>query len=147
MILCLGVGSSTLHGMILLTNSPYFLHPSSLAYEQFLLFAGVQWNPLLSLRAFSGNPLLQTTAKITLLYYTSVWAVVSTLMVYVARQFHFNLVKVRPLDVALFDEKSVIWQQEAGSQCKHSLLCSINFPFSDGSDGASWPRSMYPEGK
>lgn len=55
-----------------------------------------QWNPLASLRAFSGNHLLQTTAKITLLYYTSVWAVVSTLMVYVARQFNFGPVKVRP---------------------------------------------------
>lgn len=57
------------------------------------LFAG-QWNPLASLKAFSGNPLLKTTAKITLLYYTSVWAVVSTLMVYVARQFQFGPVKV-----------------------------------------------------
>lgn len=53
-----------------------------------------QWDPLASLKAFSGNPLLKTTAKITLLYYTSVWAVVSTLMVYVARQFQFGPVKV-----------------------------------------------------
>ncbi|CAN0462761.1 unnamed protein product [Ectocarpus sp. 12 AP-2014] len=56
-----------------------------------------QWNPLASLKAFSGNPLLKTTAKITLLYYTSVWAVVSTLMVYVARQFQFGPVKVSNL--------------------------------------------------
>lgn len=61
----------------------------------FSLFLSLQWNPLASLKAFSGNPLLKTTAKITLLYYTSVWAVVSTLMVYVARQFHFGPVKVR----------------------------------------------------
>lgn len=39
--------------------------------------------------------MLQTTAMITLLYYTSVWAVVSTLMVYVARQFNFGQLKVR----------------------------------------------------
>ncbi|CAN0001640.1 unnamed protein product [Ectocarpus sp. 4 AP-2014] len=56
-----------------------------------------QWNPLASLKAFSGNPLLKTTAKITLLYYTSVWAVVSTLMVYVARQFQFGPVKIGQL--------------------------------------------------
>lgn len=62
-----------------------------------------QWNPLASLKAFSGNPLLKTTAKITLLYYTSVWAVVSTLMVYVARQFQFGPVKVRTrVSVLLF---------------------------------------------
>lgn len=61
----------------------------------FFVSCDFQWNPLASLKAFSGNPLLKTTAKITLLYYTSVWAVVSTLMVYVARQFHFGPVKVR----------------------------------------------------
>ncbi|CAN0013941.1 unnamed protein product, partial [Ascophyllum nodosum] len=60
-------------------------------------FPFFQWNPLASLRAFSGNPLLQTTAKITLLYYTSVWAVVSTLMVYVAKQFHFSPIKIGQL--------------------------------------------------
>ena len=67
---------------------------SSVRSPLFLSLSRTQWNPLASLKAFSGNPLLKTTAKITLLYYTSVWAVVSTLMVYVARQFHFGPVKV-----------------------------------------------------
>lgn len=66
----------------------------SFFFISFFLFL-FQWNPLAALKAFSGNSLLKTTAKITLLYYTSVWAVVSTLMVYVARQFHFGPVKVR----------------------------------------------------
>lgn len=44
--------------------------------------------------------------KITLLYYTSVWAVVSTLMVYVVRQFHFGPVKVCMYFICVTDTSS-----------------------------------------
>ncbi|KAG5188037.1 hippocampus abundant transcript 1 protein, partial [Tribonema minus] len=56
-----------------------------------------QWNPLASLRAFDGNPLLHRVAVIVFLYYTGVWAVVSTLMVYVTRKFAFDAVTVGQL--------------------------------------------------
>jgi MFS transporter, DHA1 family, tetracycline resistance protein len=56
-----------------------------------------QWNPLHSLQAFQGNPLLHRITVIVFLYYTAVWAVVSTLMVYVTRKFHFSAVTVGQL--------------------------------------------------
>jgi hypothetical protein len=39
------------------------------------------YSPLDALEIFSGDPLLSQVARVTFLYYTAVWAVVSTLMV------------------------------------------------------------------
>ncbi|KAG5193044.1 major facilitator superfamily domain-containing protein [Tribonema minus] len=42
--------------------------------------------PWSALKAFDGDPVLHRVAAVVFLYYTGVWAVVSTLMVYVVRQ-------------------------------------------------------------
>jgi DHA1 family tetracycline resistance protein-like MFS transporter len=56
-----------------------------------------QWNPLRSLRGFSDSPLLSRVVVIVFLYYTGVWALVSTLMFYVTRRFEFTPVMVGQL--------------------------------------------------
>ena len=47
-----------------------------------------QWSPFSVLEIFSGDPLLYRVGQIVFLYYIGVWAIVSTLMVHVQRQFH-----------------------------------------------------------
>ncbi|CAM9580968.1 unnamed protein product [Chrysoparadoxa australica] len=56
-----------------------------------------RWNPLASLQIFKANKLLSHAAVIVFLYYSAVWAIVSTLMVYVTREFHFTTVMVGQL--------------------------------------------------
>jgi len=41
---------------------------------------------------FAGDPLLSCVARVTLLYYMGVWAVVSTLMIYLVAQFGLSQV-------------------------------------------------------
>ncbi|CAM9248142.1 unnamed protein product [Discosporangium mesarthrocarpum] len=79
---------------ILRRGTPWYNETADPNGNDYLPF---QWNPLESIRAFSGNPLLSRVALIVFLYYTSVWAVVSTLMVYVVRQFSFGPVMVGQL--------------------------------------------------
>ena len=45
------------------------------------------YSPLDALGIFTGDPLLSQLARVTFLYYTGVWAVVSTLMVYLVNRF------------------------------------------------------------
>ena len=47
-----------------------------------------QWSPFSVLEIFSGDPFLYRVGQIVFLYYIGVWAIVSTLMVHVQRQFH-----------------------------------------------------------
>ncbi|KAL7436918.1 hypothetical protein ACHAXM_005506 [Skeletonema potamos] len=48
------------------------------------------WNPLESIRFLTTDPLLSSIGRITILYYTALHAVVSTLILYAARQFHLG---------------------------------------------------------
>lgn len=48
------------------------------------------WNITETFRVFSFDPFMTNLAIIVFLYYTSVWAIVSTLMVYVTRHLHFD---------------------------------------------------------
>eukprot|EP00592_Proboscia_alata_P006180 CAMPEP_0194356812 /NCGR_PEP_ID=MMETSP0174-20130528/4389_1 /TAXON_ID=216777 /ORGANISM="Proboscia alata, Strain PI-D3" /LENGTH=431 /DNA_ID=CAMNT_0039126565 /DNA_START=812 /DNA_END=2104 /DNA_ORIENTATION=+ len=50
----------------------------------------LNWTPLDALRIFSGDPLLAEIGRIVLLYYTGVWAIVSTFVLYAAKRFHFG---------------------------------------------------------
>ena len=50
------------------------------------------YNPLSALEVFFGDPLLSQVARVTFLYYTGVWALVSTLMIYLVTRFHFSKV-------------------------------------------------------
>lgn len=48
------------------------------------------WKPFDFLRLFSGDPLLAKIGQIVLLYYTGVYAVVSTMILYAVKRFHFG---------------------------------------------------------
>jgi DHA1 family tetracycline resistance protein-like MFS transporter len=48
------------------------------------------WSPLDALRLFSGDPLLAEVGAIAFLYYTGVWAVISTMVIYAVKRFHFG---------------------------------------------------------
>lgn len=48
------------------------------------------WSPWDALKVFSGDPVLAEVGKIAFLYYSSLWAVVSTLMLYAAKRFHLS---------------------------------------------------------
>jgi len=50
------------------------------------------YNPLDALEIFAGDPLLSVVARVTFLYYTGVWAVVSTLMIYLVRRFDLDTI-------------------------------------------------------
>ena len=52
------------------------------------------WNFKSTFRIFQSDPFMVQVALIIFLYYTSVWAVVSTLMVYVTKQLHFSPITV-----------------------------------------------------
>jgi DHA1 family tetracycline resistance protein-like MFS transporter len=56
--------------------------------EQVLL--NQSWSPLDALRLFSGDPLLAEVGVIAFLYYTGVWAVISTMVIYAVKRFHFG---------------------------------------------------------
>jgi len=49
-----------------------------------------QWTPLDALRVFSGDPLLAEVGRIAFLYYTGLWAVISTMMFYATKRFHYG---------------------------------------------------------
>lgn len=57
----------------------------------------MSWSPFSILEVFSGDPLLLSVSKVVFLYYTGVWAIVSTLMVHVQRSFHANEVTLGEL--------------------------------------------------
>ena len=50
------------------------------------------WNIAETFRVFRSDPFMTNLAVIVFLYYTSVWAIVSTLMVFVTRHLHFDAV-------------------------------------------------------
>mmetsp|Transcript_39089 Transcript_39089/g.51547 ORF Transcript_39089/g.51547 Transcript_39089/m.51547 type:complete len:453 (+) Transcript_39089:36-1394(+) len=52
------------------------------------------FNPLETLKVFKGDRFLSRVAVVTFLYYIGVWALVSTLMIYVTRQFQFSAVMI-----------------------------------------------------
>jgi len=57
----------------------------------------MSWSPFSILEVFSGDPILRSVSKVVFLYYTGVWAIVSTLMVHVQRSFHANEVTLGEL--------------------------------------------------
>jgi len=59
------------------------------------------FRPLDFLRLFSGDPLLAKIGQIVLLYYTGVYAVVSTMVLYAVKQFHFGPERLGELMSAL----------------------------------------------
>lgn len=66
---------------------------SSSIYTKFIpniTIPQIDWSPLDALRIFSGDPLLKVVGKIAFLYYTALWAVVSTLMLYATKRFHMG---------------------------------------------------------
>eukprot|EP00978_Attheya_sp_CCMP212_P015270 scaffold39354_cov59-Attheya_sp.AAC.1 len=48
------------------------------------------WSPLDTLKVFAGDPLLFQVGKVAFLYYTALWAVISTLILYAAKRFHMG---------------------------------------------------------
>mmetsp|Transcript_12332 Transcript_12332/g.22384 ORF Transcript_12332/g.22384 Transcript_12332/m.22384 type:complete len:640 (-) Transcript_12332:265-2184(-) len=48
------------------------------------------WSPLDTLKVFAGDPLLLQVGKVAFLYYTALWAVISTLILYAAKRFHMG---------------------------------------------------------
>jgi len=59
------------------------------------------WNPFDSVRYLATDPLLSTIGRVTFLYYTALHAVVSTLVLYAARQFHLGPQRLGELMAAL----------------------------------------------
>ncbi len=59
------------------------------------------WNPFDSIRYLTTDPLLSKIGHITILYYTALHAVVSTLILYAARQFHLGPERLGELMAAL----------------------------------------------
>ena len=59
------------------------------------------WNPLESIRYLASDPLLSTIGRVTFLYYTALHAVVSTLVLYAARQFRMGPHQLGELMAAL----------------------------------------------
>jgi len=59
------------------------------------------WNPFDSVRYLMTDPLLSTIGRVTFLYYTALHAVVSTLILYAARQFHLGPQRLGELMAAL----------------------------------------------
>ena len=59
------------------------------------------WNPFDSIRYLTSDPLLSTIGRVTFLYYTALHAVVSTLILYAARQFHLGPHRLGELMAAL----------------------------------------------
>ena len=59
------------------------------------------WNPFDSVRYLMSDPLLSTIGRVTFLYYTALHAVVSTLIIYAARQFHLGPQRLGELMAAL----------------------------------------------
>jgi len=53
-----------------------------------------QWSPFSVLEIFSGDPLLLCLSKVVFLYYISVWALLSTIMVHIQRCFHVDDVTI-----------------------------------------------------
>jgi len=53
-----------------------------------------KWNVFETFRIFRSDPFMSNLAAIVLLYYTSVWALVSTLMVYVTRQLNMSVLSL-----------------------------------------------------
>lgn len=59
------------------------------------------WSPFDTLRIFSGDPFMYEVGTIALLYYTALWAVVSTLTLYAAKRFHMGPERLGELMSAL----------------------------------------------
>lgn len=59
------------------------------------------WNPFDSVRYLATDPLLSIIGRVTFLYYTALHAVVSTLVLYAARQFHLGPQRLGELMAAL----------------------------------------------
>ncbi len=59
------------------------------------------WSPLDTLRIFSGDPFLYEVGYIAFFYYTSLWAVVSTLTLYAVKRFHMSPARLGELMSAL----------------------------------------------
>lgn len=59
------------------------------------------WSPLDTLKIFSGDPFMYEVGCIALLYYTSLWAVVSTLMLYAVKRFKLGPERLGELMSAL----------------------------------------------
>ena len=59
------------------------------------------WSPFDTLQIFSGDPFMSEVGTIAFLYYTSLWAVVSTLTLYAAKRFHMGPERLGELMSAL----------------------------------------------
>jgi DHA1 family tetracycline resistance protein-like MFS transporter len=59
------------------------------------------WSPLDTLRVFTQDPFMYEVGTIAFLYYTSLWAVVSTLTLYAAKRFHMGPERLGELMSAL----------------------------------------------
>lgn len=59
------------------------------------------WSPLDALKIFSGDPFMYEVGSISFLYYTALWAVVSTLTLYAVKRFHMSPERLGELMSAL----------------------------------------------
>jgi len=59
------------------------------------------WSPLDAMKIFSNDPLMYEVGYIAFFYYTSLWAVVSTLVLYAAKRFHLTPERLGELMSAL----------------------------------------------
>lgn len=63
---------------------------SSECKESNFVAAPLSFRPTDSIRVFAGDPLLAEVGRITFLYYTSLWAVASTMLLYAAKRFEMS---------------------------------------------------------
>ena len=67
-------------------------HTASKDFETAMELLPNAWSFRTTFRVFNTDPFMRNVALIIFLYYTSVWAVVSTLMLYVTKRLHFSAV-------------------------------------------------------
>lgn len=67
----------------------YFILPESIPPNaKDIEPAKKNWNPMDTIKIFHGNALLIRVSHIAFLYYTSLWAVISTMVLYATKRFH-----------------------------------------------------------
>mmetsp|Transcript_13083 Transcript_13083/g.18724 ORF Transcript_13083/g.18724 Transcript_13083/m.18724 type:complete len:676 (+) Transcript_13083:228-2255(+) len=59
------------------------------------------WSPIQAMKTFQNDPFMRQVGYIALLYYTSLWAVISTLVIYAAKRFHLGPERLGELMSAL----------------------------------------------
>ena len=73
---------------------------SSTAHES-MAKSHISWNPVNTIRLIALDPFLRKVSKVAFLYYTALWAVISTFSVYAVKRFHLGPERLGELMSAL----------------------------------------------